>query len=586
MIDKLRRRFALPLALLCGALLAFAAPYLLPDGPDSEVFRESMISLLLALAVAFPAEKALRTLRMRELLYGIAYGLIFACFLSFGSEMQAYGRLLPGMSAMLRRVAVPLMAAPSLGLLAAHAFAFEWKTEKSSRIRLPFLAYFLPLALCYTAVLLADWPGVISYDFEHEIRQFSAGVFEAAHPVFHTLLLGSIYRIGEMLFGSMTAGAALYSVFQLLLMAAAFAEICLFVQRRLPTVFALIVAAFFALFPPHGVMAISTAKDPLFAALVALLCLSLWEVAENPAAFAESRKKQLRFVVLCVGTALLRHNALFAFLPACIALPFLLPKKNTALLLAALTLALSFGLPRGLQLLVHAQSAPSSEMMSVPCQQLMRTAEVGEISSEEYAELNEWFSGVTFRYRPHCADPAKGGNFDFARYQQNPSAFWQMWLRYGLKCPRVYLEAFLANSQSLWAPGDTSFAHALSMEDGDYITMNLTYPFAEERYPITPGSYFPQLMNVLFEFTHNSRWENVPLLSQLCVPATWSLAMLFALMRLCCKRRARLAASLLPLLFVCVSLFFAAGIFLRYAYPLMAAMPALLLMVLRTGEKT
>lgn len=92
--------------------------------------------------------------------------------------------------------------------------------------------------------------------------------------------------------------------------------------------------------------------------------------------------------------------------------------------------------------------------MSIPCQQLMRTAERAPISEEEYAEINTWFSDQTHRYRPHSADPAKGGNFDYARYQADPSAYWSLYFRYLKRYPAIYLEAFLDNCMGLWYPDD------------------------------------------------------------------------------------------------------------------------------------
>ena len=76
--------------------------------------------------------------------------------------------------------------------------------------------------------------------------------------------------------------------------------------------------------------------------------------------------------------------------------------------------------------------------MSVPCQQLMRTAaRVDELTQEEYDEIAAWFSGAIHRYRPSCADPAKGGNFDLARYTAHPEEYWSLWKKYAKRYPRV-----------------------------------------------------------------------------------------------------------------------------------------------------
>ena len=111
--------------------------------------------------------------------------------------------------------------------------------------------------------------------------------------------------------------------------------------------------------------------------------------------------------------ALLRHNGVFAYLPACLSLLLVgKARRKRALLLCAATLVACLGIPRGLEALVQASPGPATELLSVPCQQLARTAERADISEEEYLEINDWFSYATYRYRPHDADPCKSANFN------------------------------------------------------------------------------------------------------------------------------------------------------------------------------
>ena len=565
---------------LCAAFFAlsaaFAAPYIMPADPDSAVFRTGTLGALLLLAAFFPVRASLERHSPRELVFGFCFGLVYALCVELGCELSHYGQLLAGMGSLLRRLAVPVMAAPLLGSLCAYGFALGPKQATRGR-GVPFAAFFLLFALCYGAVLLALYPGVISYDFAHEIRQYTSGVFEAAHPVFHTLLLGTIYRIGEALFGSMTAGAALYSAIQLLLMAALYAWCCAFLSRRVPLGVTAVVAACFALLPFHGVLAVSTAKDPLFSALCVVLCLLLWEIAEDPDAFLHSRLRVIRFAAVCLLLSLLRHNAVFATVPALVCVLLLGRRwRRRAAAVCLAVLALCMGVPKGLELALGASKTPGSELMSIPCQQLMRTAEYAPLSEEERAGISAWFSDATGRYRAHCADPAKGGNFDFARFQRSPRSYWSMYVRYGLRYPRIYLEAFLENTRGLWYPGDTSHAHALSTEENAFIYLNTTYPFAEGEYPIEAHSLLRPLQRALYASTHDSRHERYPLIAQLFCPATYTFLLLFVTMLLLCRRERRLALSLLPLWGLLLSLLFSAGVFVRYAYPIMSAMPVLL----------
>ena len=585
-MTALIRKYSALLAAGVILLALIAAPYLNTENPDSAVFRSGSLTCILLIACLYPAHRTLRTQSLRALVYGCAFGAIFAVCLSLGAELRVYGGLLPGMGSLVRRAAVPVMITPLLGVFASHAFSCRPAMRDQQAAPIPALAFFLLFALCYAAVLLALYPGVISYDFQHEIRQFTEGAYEAAHPVFHTLFLGALFSLGEALFGSMTAGAALYHSVQLLLLAGMYAWACAFVQSRIrcrAVVIALAVG--FALLPFHSVLAVSTAKDPLFAGLCVLLCLFLWEMAEDPSAFLRSRLHRARFALCCLFMALLRHNGIFAYVPAFAAVLVLCrPQRARALVVVCITLALTLLIPKGLETAVGATKTPSTELMSIPCQQLMRTANYAKLTEHEFDQIERWFPGATHTYRANCADPAKGGNFNLGRYQEYPMAFFKTYVKYGLMHPRIYIEAFLLNCVGLWYPDDISHAHSLSNEENEYIYLNTTYPFAEGVYPIEAKSRFPALQKLLYASTHDSVHQNVPFLAQLYCPAVYSFLLLLTTLRLFFTRRRKAALCLLPIWGIFLSLLFSAGIFIRYTYPIMAAVPLLLALAYCTQD--
>ena len=104
-----------------------------------------------------------------------------------------------------------------------------------------------------------------------------------------------------------------------------------------------------------------------------MLCLTLWEIAEDPDAFMARKAALLRVFLICLVMSLLRHNAVFAVLPAVLAVIILCRgARKKAAALCAVTMLFCFGAPRCLQYATHAKALLSSELMSVPCQQLMR----------------------------------------------------------------------------------------------------------------------------------------------------------------------------------------------------------------------
>lgn len=566
---------------------AFAAPYLVPGDPDAQVFRNGVLPALLLLAAAYPAHAAFEKHPARALKYGLFLGLVFTFFLGVGSELMFYDQLLPGMGSLIRRFAVPCMATPLVGALFSHLFVLPRRAPGASRRQLPYLFYFLVFALSYGATLLAFFPGIINYDFEGEIVQYLTGEYLASHPIFHTVLTGVLYRLGTSVFGSATGGAATYSVFQLLCLSAMFAWCCCFLQKRVPLWATLLLTAAMAILPYNGVLAISTIKDTLFTGLCAMLCLTLWEIAESPEAFLSRKRNLVRLFGICLTMSLLRHNAVFATLPALLVVILLCRNgRKKAVAACAVTLLFCLAAPRCLQYATHAKALLSSELMSVPCQQLMRTASrATDLTEEEYDEISAWFSDAIHRYRPSYADPAKGGNFDLERYNEHPEAYWSMYLKYAKRYPRIYAEAFLANCMGIWYPDDTTHAHTMDSEEWDFVYLKTGNIVPEIVGEVNAHSYLPAYRTWIYNSMHHSRHENVPLYAQLFKPSTYVYLMLALTLLLRYRREKKFALCTLPTWGIIFSLLFSACILVRYSYPFMTCAPMFLLLVLFSDRR-
>lgn len=581
MISSLIKKYAAPLTAVFMLAAAYAAPYLVPGDPDALVFRNGALPAILLLGAAGPVHTALKKHALRDLLYGLGFALIFAFFLGLGSELLYYDKLLPGMGSLIRRFAVPCMAAPLLGALCSHVFAHSSVCSGASRKQLPYLFYFAVFAVSYSATLLAFFPGVVNYDFEGEIVQYMTGEYLASHPIFHSMLTGVLYQLGSTLFGSLSGGAAAYSVFQLLALSAMFAWCCCFLQKRVPLWTVLVLTAAMAILPYNGILAISTIKDALFTGLCAMLCMTLWEIAEDPAAFMAARTKIARLFAISLLMCLLRHNAVFAVIPAIIAVIALCRNiRKKAVIVCIVTLLFCFATPRMLQYATDAKEILSSELMSIPCQQLMRTAaRADNLTEEEYKEISDWFSGAIHRYRPSYADPAKGSNFDLARFNEHPEQYWETYFKYAKRYPRIYIEGFLANCMGIWFPDDTTHAHTMDSEDWDFVYVKTGIIVPDSVGEIEPRSYLPAYRSWILNSTHHSNHEDVPLYAQLFKPATYVYLLLLLSMLLFHRRERRLVLCTLPVWGIIFSLLFSACILIRYAYPIMTCVPMFLLLI-------
>lgn len=157
-MSLIRKHAALWALLSCFALAA-AAPYLIPANPDSAVFRSGTLGMMLELACFYPIYQAALHAGRRRFVSGLVFGFLFAAALSIGSELFVYDGLLRGTGSLIRRFAVPVLAAPALGSLAARLLSAREPLKIGKPLRLPVWGYALLLLLCWLPVLLAFFPG-------------------------------------------------------------------------------------------------------------------------------------------------------------------------------------------------------------------------------------------------------------------------------------------------------------------------------------------------------------------------------------------------------------------------------------------
>lgn len=580
------RKHAAALAALFALLCAAAAPYMIPENPDSAVFRSGTLGLILLCAAALPAQTALRRADRRTLCVSLALGCLFALALSLGSELYIYDGLLRGFGSLVRRMAVPVMAAPLLGALIARLLMPADRAPASRPPRLPLWSYALILFVCWVPLLLAYFPGMLNYDFIGEFNQHLTGEYSNLHPLLHSAIMNGVIALGEALH-SRSLGVLLMSLLQMALLALALGYACAFVQRRgagRGTMLAL--TALFALHPVFSVMSVSMTKDTLFAAAFLTLSLLTFELLEQPEAFLHSRRRCALFIVTAVGTALLRNNGLFA-------LALLLPgaviaargmRRGVALLSGASIAACV--LTTALLTLVYApQTMPSFQLYSLPAQQLVRACSSGKLSEEDRAEIAGWYvSEEGLIVHEHLADAAKG-YLDRERIEAEGDKFLKLWARHAGACAHEYLEAFLMLNVGSWYPDDRS--HATIYPDATWSNKGYlqTQEYDMTAEGITTRCFLPAVRDLCERICRSNEGQEIPVLSVLLCTATPFWALLLAVAALIARRRTRLMPAALGGLGLWLSYLFGACTLPRYALPLFALAPALLAVALRSPAR-
>lgn len=476
--------------------------------------------------------------------------------------------------------------------------------------------YSLCIFFCWLPVFLAYYPSVFAYDAEGQLYQVLAGDYSTHHPLVHTLFLGAFFRLG-IAAGSCSAGMAVHSVVQMALMACAFGwAVCFLYQRRVSGWVRALLFLFFALFPANSVLAVSTTKDVLFAALVLLYTLSFYRVVCEESASGEGgaavRKKELAVCVFCaVFMLLFRNNAVYAFVAGA---PVIyagfgkrrrqkengvqdagvqkddnLQKKKARKIYVCMTLLalVLYGVCAFLlKTAVHAQNGSPREMLSVPLQQMARTRVKAEeeIVPDLRQELEKYISSewVFAAYNPHLADPVKSR----AVIHDDPAGLIRTWIRLGLAHPAVYIDAFLDNSLGLWYLWDTSHAqvYGIGTESGfGYLsTDNRVMPagFEVEEHSLLPG-----LRAFLERIVSDNEYSKIPAVRLLFAPALYWWILWLYLVTALYRKTYREALPAVFLAAYCLTLLLSPTVLVRYAYPLMVTVPVLLPCLLSGAER-
>lgn len=492
-----------------------------------------------------------------------------------------------------------------LSVLAA-AGCFPWigreslKKERKSEVHrcaegnfagVLFLGYLGMILLCWLPVFLAYYPSVFAYDAEGQLYQVIAHDYSTHHPLLHTLFLGAFFRLGGRL-GSYSAGMAAHSIVQMLLMAAAFAYALLTLYKEgVKRSLRLLLLAFYALFPANSVLALSTTKDVLFAALVLCYVLELHRLCCRKTAAAKKEQTwrqnvfcMLPLVLIGVTMLLFRNNALYALLVSAPLAAAILKRARRSewkryLWAALCTLVLFVMVSTGLKAALGAQSGSPREMLSVPLQQMARTRvyHEEEIGPQMRTELDRFLSSewVFAAYHPHLADPVKNR----AVIHDQPLRLIQCWLKLGVQFPQTYFDAFLDNSVGLWFLEDVSHAeiYGKGTESGfGYLsTDNRTMPAGCE---IIEDSKLPGLRRAMEEIVSENRYQELPVVSVIFAPAFyWWLLVLYAADAVYRRRWERLVpVSFLTAYYL--TLLLSPAVLVRYMYPLMVSVPPLLML--------
>ena len=528
--------------------------------------------------------------------HALFWGMLLAASYVMGARLAAHETIFGGAGYVLMYLAAAVcLAVPAASCIApflrngTSSGEAERPLQKKHPLWQAGLFYGMVIFLCWLPVFLAYYPSVFAYDAEGQLYQVIAGDYSTHHPLLHTLFLGAFFKLGGVL-GSYSAGMALHSIVQMILLAAAFAFVLSYLyEKGISRWQRMLLLAFYALFPTNSVLSLSTTKDVLFSALVLLYTMLLYHMICDKKMQVDKRDGAA-CVILSVLLLLFRNNAVYAFL---VSMPLVYAgyrkwqigeeKAQSASFGARTYLVLSIAAllffavcSAGLRTATHAHSGSPREMLSVPLQQMARTRvkEEQRIDPALRKELEKYIPAewVFAAYDPHLADPVKNR----AVIHDDPAGLIETWVKLGMRHLDVYVDAFLDNCVGCWYLEDISHAqiYGIGTESGfGYLsTDNRTMPAGCE---IIPHSYLPGLRSLLEKIVSDNQYQRIPVLRIIFAPAFywWMLCMYMAV---AVYRRKYI--MLLPVCFLgayYLTLLLSPAVLIRYMYPFVVTVPAI-----------
>jgi len=438
-----------------------------------------------------------------------------------------------------------------------------------------FLFSFLVMLLFWLPIELAFFPGSLHYDGCKQVEMFLGfQTLTTHHPYISTLLIGACYRLGETLFGRNYAILP-YVVLQNMVSLAVFSSICSFIRDKASVFAGLLCLAFFSLVPAFPTFSQAVLKDGLYTAFFAwyvLNCVRIYMKDGSP--FPTWTSLILSGGMVC----LLRNNGAYIVLPSLFLLIFMVKGKKKAVVLSFVSvLAIHVGINGVLVNSLQIQPGPKVEMLCLPIQQIARyvTYYEDEFTEDEQRVIDRVirYAGIPERYNPENADPVK--MFYRSTTPEEWRDFEALWLDKLTDRPLIYAEA--------------SVNHMFGYLDPFYFYSDLSVyplynqePSEDKDISGSLAVYATEAHTRQIASAYVYMWQKVPVLSFFVNPAFYTWLCVILLAALLRKRLwSRALLFIVPLLNICICFLSPVNGYLRYMFPVIAAMPLYVLLGLQ-----
>ncbi len=418
----------------------------------------------------------------RALYKGIVYGVVFYYGLKFLFDLlNKFG---------IQKEFVKEKTTWTNSLIICGLFLIAW---------LPYFVIFFPgTANTDTVIQLMQSFGIKSYINDLTTIKPPITFYTNHHPFLTTLLFEAFFKLGLNVFGNITIGVAIYTIFHMVVSAVVFTVALQYlrfagVTRNRRLVIQLVIM-FIPIFPMY---AICMLKDTWYALFSLLLVILMAEIARTKGKAFSKWWFDVLFALNSLGLMLTKNYGFYVIIIVGIIYLVIYRKEWWKILI-------SVGVPTVLYrvlwvaiLLPLLNVAPvgKQEALSVPFQQTARyVVEHGdEVTEEEKEAINKVlpYKSLAKYYRPDLSDYIK------EEYKQNASStdlneYFKTWAMMFFKHPLTYVEATVNNTYEYW--------------DIDKISNLVYYEFEPYLQKHDPNKEYEHLYVTNFELMKNARF--------------------------------------------------------------------------------
>lgn len=321
------------------------------------------------------------------------------------------------------------------------------------------------------------YPGLLTEDSISQIEQLLSGVYSNHHPYYHTLVIKGCMELGFALFGenNINAAVAVYSVFQILVMACTFGYVIATLFRMgLSRKLTAAVTAAYVLLPFHYMYSMTMWKDVLFSAAVTQFLVTAFRMLRGI-----GRRGAGTWILLAISgivSCLFRTNGWMTFAAAFPVFCLLFFHKNKKLCGVYLgILAVSFLLKNPVLDAVGVSRTDTIESLSIPAQQIARVIRdcKDELTPEQRELLDQVIDvdHVSLWYSEFISNPVKDlvrltGDQEYLR--EHAKEYLRLYIDLGMAHPKQYFEAWVEETKGYWNGGYNYWSIADRVEKNEF----------------------------------------------------------------------------------------------------------------------